>query len=57
MRAKININPITMDIDKLSVLIERLNELGVYHDGEIICDSNMDNQVVNIIVDSILNDK
>lgn len=38
-----------VDVDKLSGLISELNKLGVYHNGEIICDPEMDDLVQKVM--------
>lgn len=53
MKTKLVIDTNIIDPSKLSRLIKELEALGVYHNGEIICGSDLDDQVANII-DKIL---
>ena len=54
MKTKLYVDPTKMDVNKLQVLIDKLTELGVYNNGEIICEPKMDKQVLTIMNEILL---
>ena len=50
---KLEIDPNKVDAQKLSTALEKLESLGVYHNGEIICPAEIDAQVMEIM-DSLI---
>ena len=55
MKTKLYVDPMRMDMNKLQVLIDKLTELGVYNNGEIICESRMDKQILAIMNEILTN--
>lgn len=53
MKVKLEIDPNKVDAQKLSTALEKLESLGVYHNGEIICPAEIDAQVMEIM-DSLI---
>lgn len=53
MRVKLKIDPNKVDPNRLSIAIKKLEALGVYHNGEIVCEPEMDSQVM-AIMDSLI---
>ena len=49
MHVKLRIDLKTIDVVKLDSVIDKLERLGVYHNGEIICVPEMDAQVYEIL--------
>ena len=49
MKTKLYVDPMRMDMNKLQVLIDKLTELLVYKNGDIICESSMDQQILAIM--------
>lgn len=49
MKMKLIINPKTINLEKFEIVIDKLTNLGVYHNGEIICAPEMDAQVYEIL--------
>lgn len=54
MKTKLLVNPNIMDIEKTKSLIKTLSDLGVYHDGMIECEPEMDSQVSEIMEKMLL---